>query len=135
MRMTKLATGLVLAAAAWAPQAIAQSLPPNNFGPWKNLGTLGNGRRAFLEFGCAQCHGNTGTGGGRAPDITPANTGGITYDQVYNVVMRGEPYGGMPAFGKYATVNDINNLYAYINNFGQPNQPSFIAWWQQQPQY
>jgi mono/diheme cytochrome c family protein len=140
MRLKNLTIGLALAASAWAPQASAglgQGVPPNpnNFGPFKSLGVLGDGRRAFLEYNCSQCHGNAGTGGGRGANITPAATGGLTYDQVYNVIMRGEPYGGMPSFAAYVQPADIWNLYTYINNFGNQGQPTFLEWWVNKPKF
>ncbi len=139
MRVNKAILGFALVAVTWANMGIAaprsRAPNPNQFGPWKDLGTLGNGRRTFLELNCYQCHGNNGTGGGRAPDLTPASTGGISYDQVYNVLMRGEPYGGMPSFAQYVTTDDIFNIYTYINNFGQSNQPTFQEWWVNDPKY
>jgi mono/diheme cytochrome c family protein len=139
MRVEQIVVGLALAVALGAPQAgfarTAAPPNPNNFGPFKSLGTLGDGRRAYNEYNCAQCHGQAGAGGGRAPDITPANTGGLSYDQVYNVIMRGEPYGGMPSFAGIVKPADIYNLYVYVNNFGQPNQPTFIEWWVNNPKY
>jgi mono/diheme cytochrome c family protein len=150
----------VLVISAWAPSAICATgsgVPPNpnKFGPFKpiplqsdNTGVLGDGgvqadgRRAFLLYNCSQCHGNAGTGGGRGANITPYNTGGLTYDQVYNVIMRGEPYGGMPSFANYVTPADIWNLYNYINGLstnstGVPpvGSPTFVNWWVQTPKY
>jgi mono/diheme cytochrome c family protein len=131
MYMKQLAAGVALAASMWAPQGLAGTPGQNNFGPWPDLGTIGNGRRIFLAYNCSQCHGNDATGSGRAPDIT----GGVSLDQVYNAVTRGEPFGGMPAFGQYLDLKDIRELSAYINNFGNKNQPTWTAWWQPHPKF
>ncbi len=147
----------VSAAAPWAFATTGLGVPPNpnKFGPFKpiplqsvNTGVLGNGgtqadgRRAFMMYNCYQCHGNTGTGTGRGANITPFATGGLTYDQVYNVIMRGEPYGGMPSFANYVTQADIYNLYIYINSLdstgsGVPpvGTATFVNWWVQTPKY
>ncbi len=135
MRMKLLVIGAALAASSWTPPASAASGGQNNFGPFPDLGPIGNGRRIFLAYNCSQCHGNNATGSGRAPDIS----GGVSLDQVYNAVTRGEPYGGMPAFGNYLSLTDIQNIWAYINNFpaagGTQPQPTWTAWWQPHPKF
>jgi len=131
MRLTQVAIACVTAASLWAPRASAGTQGQNNFGPWPDLGPVGNGRRLFLAYNCSQCHGNGATGSGRAPDIS----GGESLDGVYNAVMRGEPYGGMPSFAAYFDMKDIRDLHAYLNNFNNPNQPTWTAWWQPHPKF
>jgi len=131
MFLKQLAILCVMTASMWTPQASAGTQGHNNFGPWPDLGTIGNGRRIFLAYNCSQCHGNDATGTGRAPDITD----GVSLDQVYNAVMRGEPYGGMPGFAQYFDMKDIREIWAYINNFKNPNQPTWTAWWQPHPKF
>jgi mono/diheme cytochrome c family protein len=131
MRMKLLVAGVALAALVGTDAATAGTGGQNNFGPFPDLGPVGNGRRIFLEYNCSQCHGNDATGSGRAPDISQ----GESLDGIYNAVMDGEPYGGMPSFGNYLTYQDIQNIYAYLNNFGNANQPTWTAWWQGHPQY
>jgi mono/diheme cytochrome c family protein len=131
MQMKQLVFGFAVAASAWAPQAFAGSPGHNNFGPFPSLGPLGDGRRVFLEYNCSGCHGNAAQGGGMGANIS----GGLTVDAIYNAVMRGEPYGGMPSFANYLDMNDVNNLYAYLNNFGNANQPQWVAWWQDHPKF
>jgi mono/diheme cytochrome c family protein len=133
--MKMLFPAVALAASAWLPQSFAGTPGHNNFGPFPDLGPIGNGRRIFLEYNCSGCHGNNGTGGDMGADIT----GGISYDQVYNAVTRGEPYGGMPAFGQYLNETDIAAISAYLNNFpsagGTQPQPTWSAWWQPHPKW
>jgi mono/diheme cytochrome c family protein len=130
MRVKQLMTGCMIVVMCGSP-AFARPQGHNNFGPWPDLGKIGNGRRIFLAYNCSQCHGNDATGSGRAPDIS----GGVSFDQVYNAVMRGEPYGGMPAFGQYFDLKDIHEISAYINNFKSKNQPNWTAWWQPHPKF
>jgi mono/diheme cytochrome c family protein len=135
MRLKRLVIGAALAASSWTPPVHAASGGQNNFGPFPDLGQIGNGRRYFLEYGCSQCHGNGATGGGRAPNIST----GESLDGVYNAVTNGEPYGGMPSFVNYLTYAQIVDIAAYLNNFpaagGTVPQPTFVAWWQPHPQW
>jgi mono/diheme cytochrome c family protein len=131
MRMKLLVAGAALSALAWTDAGNAGTGGQNNFGPFPDLGPIGNGRRIFLAYNCSQCHGDAATGSGRAPDISQ----GENIDTIYNAVMDGEPYGGMPSFKNYLTYQDVQALYAYLNNFGNSNQPTWIAWWQGHPKF
>jgi mono/diheme cytochrome c family protein len=135
MRMKMLVLGVALAASAWTPPGFAGTPGQNNFGPFPDLGPIGNGRRIFLEYNCSGCHGGNATGGDMGADIS----GGVSVDGVYNAVMRGEPYGGMPSFAQYLTYNDVLSIVAYLNNFpsagGTQPQPTWSAWWQPHPKW
>jgi mono/diheme cytochrome c family protein len=134
MRLKLLVVGAALAASSFTPPAGAAG-GRNNFGPFPDLGQIGNGRRYFQEYGCSQCHGNAALGGGRAPNIST----GVSIDSIYNAVMRGEPFGGMPSFANYLTYTQIVDIAAYLNNFpaagGTLPQPTFVAWWQPHPKW
>jgi mono/diheme cytochrome c family protein len=131
MHMKLLVAGAAFAALVGADAANAGTAGRNNFGPFPDLGPVGNGRRIFLEYNCSQCHGNDAGGSGRAPNISQ----GESLDGVYNALMRGEPYGGMPSFANYLTYKDVKDIYAYLNNFGNKDQPDWTAWWQPVPKF
>lgn len=135
MRMKQLAIGFLLVTSMSAPEAFAGPGGHNNFGPFPDLGAIGNGRRLFLELNCSGCHGNNAQGGGMGADISQ----GESIDGVYNAVMRGMPYGGMPPFANYVNMKDIRDIWAYLNNFPQAGgtqpQPTFVAWWQPIPKF
>ena len=97
---------------AAAPAAAAsQPLPP-----------AGEGRRAFLKFNCYGCHGMY-AGGAMGPNIQHAEAGDIS-----EAVHQGES-GGMPAFGRKLTRQDVQNLGAYLRSIGTASEPKFMDWW------
>jgi cytochrome c oxidase cbb3-type subunit 3 len=71
-----------------------------------------DGRQTF-ESRCAGCHGLDGRGGERAPDIaSTAKTQQRSGDELYQIIDRGMPGTGMPAFGP--TGVNIKNVVAYV---------------------
>src|SRR6185312_17282386 len=77
------------------------------------LGAIGEGRRAYLEFNCAGCHGNS-AGGGMGPGIKGAEQG-----DVQDAVLHGDAKeGGMPSFKGCATTMDVKNITAYLRSIG-----------------
>jgi cytochrome c oxidase cbb3-type subunit III len=71
-----------------------------------------DGRQVF-ESRCAGCHGLDGRGGERAPDIaSTAKTQQRSDDELYQIIDRGMPGTGMPAFGP--TGVNIKNVVAYV---------------------
>ena len=99
-------------AAGTAPSA---ALPP-----------AGEGRRLFLALNCFSCHGMY-AGGAMAPNIVGAERGDVS-----EAVLQGED-GGMPSFRAYVDGTDIDNLTAYLQSIGGPNEPVFMDWWKRIP--
>jgi mono/diheme cytochrome c family protein len=89
-----------------------------------HLDSIGEGRRAFLEFNCAGCHGNS-AGGGMGPNIVGAEQG-----DVQESVLQGDAKeGGMPSFKGCATTTDVKNIAAYLRAIGTQNEPTWLDWW------
>jgi PQQ-dependent dehydrogenase (methanol/ethanol family) len=60
--------------------------------------TTDAGRQAFLAR-CVGCHGDDGTGGGHGPDIVNVvEPRGVSKDAVRDLILKGIPDAGMPAF-------------------------------------
>jgi len=92
------------------------------------LDSVGEGRRAWLEFNCAGCHGNT-AGGGMGPNIVGAESGDIQ-----EAVLQGDAReGGMPSFKGCATTTDVKNIGAYLHSIGKQNEPTWLDWWNLNP--
>ena len=93
-----------------------------------HLDSIGEGRRAYLEFNCAGCHGNS-AGGGMGPSIQGAEQG-----DVQEAVLRGDAKeGGMPSFKGCATTTDVKNIAAYLRSIGTKNEPIWLDWWNLNP--
>jgi len=92
------------------------------------LDSVGEGRRAWLEFNCAGCHGNT-AGGGMGPNVVGAESGDIQ-----EAVLQGDAReGGMPSFKGCATKTDVKNIGAYLHSIGKQNEPTWLDWWNLNP--
>jgi cytochrome c oxidase cbb3-type subunit 3 len=93
-----------------------------------SLDSIGEGRRAFLEFNCSGCHGNA-AGGGMGPNIQGAEGG-----DVQEAVLKGDAKeGGMPSFKGCATSTDVKNIVAYLHSIGTQNEPTWLDWWNLNP--
>ena len=80
----------------------------------------------FLKLNCYGCHGMNASGG-MGPNIQQAESG-----DVGEAVMSGQE-GGMPSFQKYVTSTDINNIAAYLQSIGTPQEPKWVYWWNPNP--
>jgi len=93
-----------------------------------SLGATGEGRRAFLEFNCSGCHGNS-AGGGMGPKIVGAEQGDIQ-----EAVLKGDAKeGGMPSFKGCVTKTDVKNIASYLGSIGTKNEPTWLDWWNLNP--
>ena len=102
-------------------QAEAMSCPTAVRG---SLGAVGEGRRAYLEFNCAGCHGDS-AGGAMGPGIQGAEQGDIQ-----EAVLHGDAKeGGMPSFKGCVTTTDVKNIGAYLRSIGSGNEPTWLDWW------
>lgn len=88
-------------------------------------GDTAQGRQVF-ESRCVGCHGLDGRGGERAPDIaTSAKTQGRSDSEIFRIVAKGVPDGGMPAFGSLGD-RDIEALISYIRLLQGKNQAARV---------
>jgi mono/diheme cytochrome c family protein len=93
-----------------------------------HLDSAGEGRRAYLEFNCSGCHGNS-AGGGMGPNIAGAESGDIQ-----EAVLQGDAKeGGMPSFKGCVTSADVKNIGAYLRTIGSGNEPTWLDWWNLNP--
>jgi putative heme-binding domain-containing protein len=74
--------------------------------------TTDAGRQAFLAH-CVGCHGDNGTGGGHGPDIVNvAQPRGTSKDAVRDLILKGIPEVGMPAF--QIPIDQADAIAAYV---------------------
>jgi len=119
-------TFAVLASAAVVPlQAHAMKCPTAIRG---HLDSIGEGRRAYLEFNCSGCHGNS-AGGGMGPNIVGAESGDLQ-----EAVLQGDAKeGGMPSFKGCVNSTDVKNIGAYLRAIGTQQEPTWLDWWNSNP--
>src|SRR5215475_2736639 len=83
------------------------------------------GKRHF-EAHCAACHGADGKGGERGPDIvSPDNARGRSADDLSELIRRGIPARGMPAF--QLPVRELQELVAFVRSLSAPAIESAVA--------
>jgi cytochrome c oxidase cbb3-type subunit 3 len=89
----------------------------------QNAQALADGKRLFVSFNCAGCHGNGG--GGMGPPLMDAPWRyGSELPQVYASIMQGRP-NGMPAFGGRIVPRQAWQLAAYVRSLS--GQVSFVT--------
>lgn len=81
------------------------------------------GRRLFVWFNCAGCHGGA-AGGGMGPSLRDAEWLYGDGDQdIFNSIAEGRPH-GMPAWGAKLPTEQIWKLTAYIQALGTAKEPT-----------
>jgi len=76
---------------------------------------------------CAGCHGLDGRGGEHGPDIaTTANIQRLSDAAIANIIRKGKPGAGMPAFGSAFEDRQINDIVAHLR-FRQGIQKTAIV--------
>ena len=84
---------------------------------------LAEGRRFFLAYNCAGCHGDHG-GGGMGPSLRDATwIYGSTDAQIASSIAQGRAY-GMPAWEKMLTPAQTLKLTAYLKSLRTAREPS-----------
>src|SRR5215510_15662696 len=92
-------------AVAQRPRAGDPNLP--------NLPNLIDAGKRHFEAHCAACHGADGKGGERGPDIVSTeNARRRSADDLSELIRRGIPAGGMPAF--QLPVRELQELVAFV---------------------
>jgi cytochrome c oxidase cbb3-type subunit 3 len=95
--------------------------PSNPFAEDKTA--LAEGRRFFVWYNCAGCHGDHG-GGGMGPSLRDQSwIYGGSHARVARSIADGRAY-GMPAWAKMLTPTQIWQITAYIKSLGTEHEPS-----------
>ncbi|HVZ72111.1 MAG TPA: c-type cytochrome [Polyangia bacterium] len=83
---------------------------------------LEEGRKLFVQFNCAGCHGGR-AGGGMGPSLRDADWRyGGTPDRIFNSIAQGRGL-GMPSWGARLPQDEIWQITAYISSLRTPNEP------------
>src|SRR5215470_10798131 len=86
---------------------------------------IDTGKRHF-EARCAACHGADGKGGERGPDIVSSdNARRRSADDLSELIRRGIPAGGMPAF--QLSARELQELVAFVRALSAPAIESAVA--------
>jgi mono/diheme cytochrome c family protein len=109
--------GLLLSAAGTEVHLSAQT-PPRSQG---SVGNAKNGRRLYAKYGCYECHGYEGQGGGSAgPRIGPEP---IPLSSLIAYVR--EPAREMPPYSdKIVSDRDLADIYEFLNSLPHPSVAS-----------
>lgn len=85
-------------------------------------GALGQGRRYFVWYNCAGCHGDHG-GGGMGPSLRDSVwLYGSTHEQIAKSILHGRS-NGMPAWGAMLTPEQVWQVTAYLKSMRTPREP------------
>jgi len=77
---------------------------------------------------CASCHGLDGRGGEHAPDIvTSASVRSRSDQALFDVISRGLPRAGMPAFGQLLSPAQIRALVGYLREAAKSGEGTHVA--------
>jgi alcohol dehydrogenase (cytochrome c) len=77
------------------------------------------GAKQFYQARCVGCHGADGTGGGHGPSIVDVQHARATSrESVRNLILKGIPGGGMPAF--QISESEADAIAAYVMTLKQP---------------
>src|SRR5215470_19405408 len=91
-----------------------------------NLPSLIDAGKRHFEARCAACHGADGKGGERGPDIVSTeNARRRSADDLSELIRRGLPAGGMPAF--QLPVRELQELVAFVRFLSAPAIESAVA--------
>ncbi len=83
---------------------------------------LADGRRFFLQYNCAGCHGDHG-GGGMGPSLRDeAWIYGSADEDIADSIVEGRAH-GMPAWGKMLTPSQVWQIAAYIKSMRTADEP------------
>ena len=94
--------------------------PPNPFAD--DRGAVGQGRRLFVSFNCAGCHGDH-AGGGMGPSLRDADwIYGNADAQIFGSIAEGRAH-GMPSWQSKLTEDQTWRLVAYIKSLRTRNEP------------
>jgi cytochrome c oxidase cbb3-type subunit 3 len=97
--------------------------PPPVANPFADdASALMEGRRLFVQFNCAGCHGGH-AGGGMGPSLRdPDWLYGSSDEAIYDSIAHGRAH-GMPAWGTRLPSDMIWKLAAYVKSMRTPREP------------
>jgi cytochrome c oxidase cbb3-type subunit 3 len=109
--------------AAVGPLPGLEAEPATTANPFRDdKGALGQGRRFFVAYNCAGCHGDHG-GGGMGPSLRDhVWLYGSSDAQIADSIARGRGF-GMPAWEKMLTPAQIWQITAYIKSMRTASEP------------
>lgn len=88
-----------------------------------DAGAMQEGRRLFVWFNCAGCHGSH-AGGGMGPSLRdPTWIYGNGEAEIFSSIANGRAY-GMPAWGTKLPEEQIWRIVTYIGVLGTPKEPA-----------
>lgn len=78
--------------------------------------------KVIYEKNCQGCHGKTGVGvGGATPNLTdPKRMAPLSDQHLFDVITKGRPGTGMPAWGPMLTEQDRWSVVSYLRTFAKP---------------
>jgi mono/diheme cytochrome c family protein len=79
------------------------------------------GRRYYMAFNCAGCHGVRGGGGIGPPFAVPTFIYGNAPGNIFQSIVQGRPH-GMPAYGGKAPDEVLWMIAAYVESLSRPHQ-------------
>ena len=92
---------------------------PEEPGPYAaDAEAIAEGRRLFLAFNCAGCHGEVGGGGIGPPFVDADWIYGGSIENIYASIIQGRP-NGMPAFGERMTGDPVWKIAAFVASLGE----------------
>lgn len=97
-----------------AGPAVRRPVMPNPF-----AGAVHEGRRYYMAFNCAGCHGGRGGGGIGPPFLVLEFIYGSDPANIFQSIIQGRPY-GMPAYGGKAPDEVFWKITAYVQSLAEP---------------
>ena len=93
--------------------------PPNPYADYTEA--VAEGRRFFVQYNCAGCHGDHG-GGGMGPSLRDERwLYGSSHARIAKSIVDGRAH-GMPAWGRMLTETQVWQLTAYIKSMRTPRE-------------
>jgi cytochrome c oxidase cbb3-type subunit III len=97
-------------------------LPPEKNPRGMDRNVLQEGRRLFVQYNCAGCHGGH-AGGGMGPSLRDQIwLYGSSPGKIFNSIAEGRAH-GMPAWGTRLPDSQVWALVAYIQSLRTPDEP------------
>jgi mono/diheme cytochrome c family protein len=104
---------LLIVLGAMASLLAAQTPAAQNTAP---AGNVENGKKIFSAYGCYQCHGYVGQGGGAGARLNPVPLNWPNFTKYVR-----HPAGQMPPYtAKVVTDQELADIYAYLQSIPKP---------------
>jgi len=104
---------LLIVLGGMASLLAAQTPAAQNTAP---AGNVENGKKIFSAYGCYQCHGYVGQGGGAGARLNPVPLNWPNFTKYVR-----HPAGQMPPYtAKVVTDQELADIYAYLQSIPKP---------------